>query len=203
MQFTVLILLLISGAFGGFVDGLYMQRQYIMRLPLRIKHRSTFREQMSSDKSINYGLGSLGDILVGATASIAVFTIAEGLFNIKLDDLAQKDNYEVSGFIRVIALGVISGFSGIRILAGMSKQLEDQISRLVEKKISTEMPARQQRYTQATALAEEGRDFVKKYDALMEAVLAGKRSVGTDEIRKYVNDWLQKGRERLDRLTEP
>lgn len=99
----LLVWILCSGAFGGFVNGLMIKRSYCIRWP----------------KSGNQTeLGSFGDILIGAAASVAVFSIAGSLLNIDLSKyFIHEDDY-----LKVIALSILSGYSGIRILHGLSEK---------------------------------------------------------------------------------
>src|SRR5919107_356258 len=102
----VLILIMLAGAFGGFVDGLLHQKSYFFRLGNR-----------------NIDLGSLGDAFVGITASLAMFTVAGAGFNIQWGNAGETGN-----FIRVIAWGVLSGFAGIRFLNPLSEKTIEQIA---------------------------------------------------------------------------
>lgn len=115
MKNILLVLSIISGAggFGGLVYGLFSRNSYKLRLPF-------------------YGklieIGFLGDILVGIAASITVFFIAGPLFSLKLTEISDPECY-----IKIIALGVLSGFTGIRLLSGMSSKLLERISAIDER----------------------------------------------------------------------
>lgn len=106
VHIEILLWIIIAGAFGGFVDGLIASRPYALRW-----------------KTTTIDIGSLGDILVGAAASIAIFTIASALFELRLKELQEPDK-----FMRLIAWGVLSGFAGLRILQGMSEKLVQDIA---------------------------------------------------------------------------
>lgn len=99
-----------SGAFGGFVFGLFTRNSYKIRLPLT----GNLLE-----------VGFIGDLLVGIGASMTVFFLAGSMFGLKFEGALTAETY-----IKVIALGVLAGFAGIRLLAGMSNRLLDQISEL-------------------------------------------------------------------------
>ena len=100
-KYEVLLWIGLAGAFGGFVDGLMSERHYSFRWGKTIRD-----------------LGSIGDCLVGATAGIAIFSVAGSL--LKVDFTAMTAPEE---FIRVIALGVLSGFAGIRLLQPLTEEL--------------------------------------------------------------------------------
>lgn len=104
--FAVLAIILFAGAFGGFVDGLVHQKSYC----LRVGHHSV-------------DLGSLGDALVGATASVAMFTVAGAVFGIQWNDVAKTEH-----FIRIVAWGVLSGYAGIRLLNPLSISAVERIA---------------------------------------------------------------------------
>lgn len=97
------------GALGGFVDGLTTDVVYRVRF---------------GESSRN--IGSLGDLLVGATAAIAIFTVGSALFpEVKLNDFGHNREHA----IRVIAVSVLSGYAGIRLLNPLTRKLVEQISR--------------------------------------------------------------------------
>lgn len=109
----LLITVAISGALGGFVFGLRASSSYKTRIPF-------------SGKTVE--LGFIGDILVGVAASLAVFSIVGALVGSEMTANSTGD-----WFIKVIALGVLSGFSGIRLLSGMSTKLIRRISEIDER----------------------------------------------------------------------
>lgn len=100
---NILLIITFSGFFGGFVDGLLNRRSYFLRF-----------------QKINVDIGSLGDALVGATASVAIFTIAEAVFNL---ELGNSEN-----LIRIVAWGVLSGYAGIRLLNPLSEGMVKRIA---------------------------------------------------------------------------
>jgi tetratricopeptide (TPR) repeat protein len=145
---AVLAIILLAGAFGGFVDGLVHQKSY----SLRMGHRSV-------------DLGSLGDALVGATASVAMFTVAGAVFGIQWNAVARTEH-----FIRIVAWGVLSGYAGIRLLNPLSVSAVERIATSAAKQTMRES-ARQDSET-ALALADanlylnrydlQGRDLVRQ-----------------------------------------
>lgn len=102
----ILLWITAAGAFGGFVDGLIVSRSYALRW-----------------KKLVIDIGSLGDVLVGAAAGLAIFTVATAVFNLKLEELNKSEM-----FVKLVAWGVLSGFAGLRLLEGMSKKLVEDIA---------------------------------------------------------------------------
>lgn len=100
-KYQVLLWIALAGAFGGFVDGLMSERIYSFRVGKTVRN-----------------LGSIGDCLVGATSGIAIFSVAGSLLKVDFADMTAPGE-----FIRVIALGVLSGFAGIRLLQPMTEGL--------------------------------------------------------------------------------
>jgi hypothetical protein len=99
LKYQVLLWIAAAGAFGGFVDGLLSEKIYSLRFGKEMKN-----------------LGSVGDCLVGATAGIAIFSVAGSLLNVDFTAMSGPGE-----FVRVIALGVLSGFAGIRLLQPMTE----------------------------------------------------------------------------------
>lgn len=96
------------GALGGFVDGLTTD------IPYRVNFGA---------RSID--IGSLGDALAGATAAIAIFTVGNALFpEMKL----KSFGVDIDHSIRVIAVSVLSGYAGVRLLNPLTRKLVEQIS---------------------------------------------------------------------------
>lgn len=99
----LIVIIIVSGAFGG------------------LAHAMTGQDEKHASWPFQIGNKALGDASVGIAASIAVFFIAD-LFGLKLGEINDPDEY-----IRVIALGTISGFAGLRFLNPMSKKISERI----------------------------------------------------------------------------
>ncbi len=108
-----------AGAFGGLVDGLIVKHTYKLKIPYLSR-----KEEGETPRWSHVELGFVGDILVGATASIAVFVVAGGLFNVNLQEFFTAGET----YVRVLALGVLSGFAGIRLLRGLSEKMVEEIA---------------------------------------------------------------------------
>lgn len=107
---TLLLAIVLSGAFGGLVFGIFTKNQYKIRVPF---------------KGNLLEIGFIGDLMVGSAASITIFFVAGPLFNFNINNITTNDC-----FVKVIALGVLSGFTGIRLMTGMSSKLLEKISSL-------------------------------------------------------------------------
>jgi tetratricopeptide (TPR) repeat protein len=70
-------------------------------------------------------MGFTGDIFIGIAASLTIFFAAGAMFGLKLDNPITVDL-----FIKIVALGVLSGFAGIRLLSGMSSKLLEKLSEM-------------------------------------------------------------------------
>src|SRR3989442_5536158 len=104
---TIIIIIGISGTFGGFVFGLFSRKSYQIVVPF-------------SGHTIE--LGALGDVLIGLATSFSVFFFAAPLFNLHLQEIKDAD-----GYIKLISIGLISGFAGIKLLSGMSSKFIERI----------------------------------------------------------------------------
>lgn len=111
--FSLLLIISLGGAFGGFVDGLRRESEY-----------------MVSYRGNVWRIGSWGDPLTGIAAAITVFTVADALFNLGTDTLSIQNT---SAIIKIIALAVLSGFAGIRMLNPLSEKLVRQLAESVAK----------------------------------------------------------------------
>jgi len=140
----VLLIISLAGAFGGFVDGLSTRKPY------------TFAYK---DKTTD--IGFLGDIFVGAAASIAIFTVAGAVFGI---DNNWHEIETPAVFMRVVALGVLSGYVGIRLLNPLSAKLVKEIADDAAKKAVQESAT----VNWEVALnVQEGNQIISDYDRIL------------------------------------
>jgi hypothetical protein len=141
-----LLIIVFAGAFGGFVDGLSSRKPY----SLAYKGKTT-------------DIGFVGDILVGAAASIAIFTVAGAVFGIN-NQWHQINQPEV--FLKVVAWGVLSGYVGIRLLNPLPEKLVKDIADSAAKKAVEETAT----VNWEVALnVQEGNQFIADYDRILEA----------------------------------
>jgi hypothetical protein len=157
--FAVLAIILFAGAFGGFVDGLVHQKTYCLRLG----HRSV-------------DLGSLGDALVGATASVAMFTVAGAVFGIQWNDVAKTEH-----FIRIVAWGVLSGYAGIRLLNPLSISAVERIATSAAKQTMRES-ARQDTEMQLALI--DANLYLNRYDMQNRDLARQGRSADAEGLLK-------------------
>lgn len=106
----VLIMTAAPGALGSFVAGLTSKRTYNLRLPF-------------SGRSVE--MGYLGDIAVGVAASLGALFLAKSLFAVPLDGISKTED-----FIRLMAISLIAGFAGIKLLTRVTGQIVERISTL-------------------------------------------------------------------------
>lgn len=106
---TLVLVVMFFGALGGFVDGLTTD----------IHHNFTWGTYTKD-------IGSFGDALVGATSALAIFTVANSIFG-ELKDLDLFPG-NVALSIKVIAIGVLSGYAGIRFLNPLTRRVAEQIA---------------------------------------------------------------------------
>ncbi len=137
----------VAGGFGGFADGLITKTEYVLRLP-HLKGKAGAEVPRWSE----IDFGTLGDVLIGAAASVAIFLVAGGLLSVDMQELSTPN-----GYMRVIALGVLAGFSGLRLLGGLSRQIVEDIS----KKTALETVKRETQKSADVAI------FIKEADAIL------------------------------------
>jgi tetratricopeptide (TPR) repeat protein len=133
-----LLALLCGGIIGGLIAGQRDCSKHKIRLPITGNELE---------------LGILGDILIGAGACLATFGIAvqSHLFVLPQTD----DDYR---FIKLIAVGIITGFAGIQLLSGISSRLVRDVEDVKESVKSLELREASMRQSRrADSLRENGR----------------------------------------------
>ena len=111
---TVFCAIIVGGAVGGGVNGLIHQSDYQVKIPFT--GRTTY-------------LGFLGDFVVGAVGGLAVFLVAAPLFQ----DRWAAIRGDPGVALQIVAISVVSGFSGRSMMARLSKQMLHQIDQLFNK----------------------------------------------------------------------
>jgi tetratricopeptide (TPR) repeat protein len=115
----------LSGAFGGLIGSINVARPNVLSLPFVNRKVS---------------LGFLGDLFIGVGASLSVQFAADALFGIH----RNQGPLEMVEYMKLIAIGVLAGVAGNRLLAGMShallnklmaeqEQLEDKVEKMEQK----------------------------------------------------------------------
>lgn len=156
---SVLTIIILAGGFGGFVDGLIHQKSYFFRIG---RH------------SIN--IGSLGDVLVGATASLAMFTVAGAVFGIEWDSVGKIEH-----FIKVVAWGVLSGFAGIRFLNPLSEKVIKQVASDVARET---MKQSTRQNIEVTLALKDAAQHLMKYDMQYSALEAQGKASDAEALLK-------------------
>ncbi|CAG0980424.1 hypothetical protein PHYC_01737 [Phycisphaerales bacterium] len=106
----VLAVLLLSGAFGGFIHGIMSPSDNIIKLFSK------------TGTSPSVALGIWGDVFTGAAASLALMFLGKALFDFRLDDLLN-DKPQLEVILRIVAVGVIAGVSGGALLNNLAAKL--------------------------------------------------------------------------------
>jgi tetratricopeptide (TPR) repeat protein len=150
----LLLTIALAGGFGGFVDGLITKTEYTLRLPFTKAKKG--RSDVPNWAEIDFG--TFGDILIGAAAGVAIFVVAGGLLSINVADLSKTPD----AYLRVIALGVLAGFSGLKLLGGLSRKLVEDIStKTALETVKREM----QKNTDAVVYTKEADALLNEFDA--------------------------------------
>lgn len=101
----------ITGALGGFVNGMAQQT------------KST-----NAIKLMKYGeieLGYVGDMLIGVAAALSIFFVLDTLFDLKTEGIVSSADgtRHAQAVLRLIAVGVISGYAGSPLLNTLGSML--------------------------------------------------------------------------------
>jgi tetratricopeptide (TPR) repeat protein len=123
-----LFVIAVSGAFGGFVDGMRATRSYKVRFG-----------------SYSADWGSVADALVGTAASVAIFAFAESIFG---GGKALDDKVSAWLLVKIAAWGVLSGYAGTKLLDDLSSKavrqlIKDETSRQVGEQIAGDSQAQE------------------------------------------------------------
>jgi hypothetical protein len=123
-----LFVIAVSGAFGGFVDGMRAARTYRVRFAA-----------WSAD------WGSVADALVGMAASVAIFAFAESIFG---GGKELDDRVSAWFLVKIAAWGVLSGYAGTKLLDDLSSKavrqlISDETGRQVSQQIAVDRQAEQ------------------------------------------------------------
>jgi len=112
----ILLLVGLSGAFGGFLGGIGSKELKLLRLPGK-------RKISESQNETYLDLGWIADVLLGAGAALAGLFVAE---NIKIE--IEQAKMGVADGAQLTAYSIILGFAGRRVL----NQFAETISRRVD-----------------------------------------------------------------------
>lgn len=142
---AALVAIVMSGAFGGLVDGLRSQRSYQFRFG-----------------NTTWEWGSVGDALVGVTAAVAIFAFAANVFgNDKI-----SGQISVITFLKIIAWGVISGYAGTRMLDSLTTRA---IAQMIETKVAEQVKSQGVMDEATKASLDEAQQLVTRHLQLVAA----------------------------------
>lgn len=161
-----LIVIAVSGAFGGFVDGMRATRSYRVRF-------GAWSEDW----------GSVADALVGMAASVAIFAFAESIFG---GGRELKDSVSAWFLIKIAAWGVLSGYAGTKLLDDLSsKAIQKLIREETGKQVSQQIAVDQQ----AQQIVQEAEQMRTQHLARMAVISSGAADA---EAEKLLNRAIQK-----------
>ncbi len=123
-----LFVIAVSGAFGGFVDGMRATRTYRIRIGARA-----------------FEGGSIADALVGMAAAVAIFAFAESIFG---GGRELQDTVSAWFLVKIAAWGVLSGYAGTKLLDDLSskaiqKMIRDETGRQVTQQFAVDAQVEQ------------------------------------------------------------
>jgi hypothetical protein len=112
------LILIIAGAFGGFVGELDPKTRYSLHFPGRPAKDQPFQ------------LGWVGGVLVGIAAALGIMLIG--------DTFGVLRGTATDGFhlMRLMALGIIAGFTGHSLLSGLAEKLSDIARKQVDEQFN-------------------------------------------------------------------
>ncbi len=163
---TAVLWITASGAFGAVIAGIVVRTSHKLRIPFL---------------GALIEIGFLGDALIGAAASVAVFLVAAPLLNVSLEGGQAQDQW-----IKIISLGVVSGFVAIKLLTSSSPYVVERMAVLNDRLERVEKAERAgELVRQADALAADHRfeHAIAAYDEALrinprnESALIGKAEV--------------------------
>ena len=122
---SLLLLMAFGGSCGGFASGIAQNNEnnsYEVRVPfLRTKNNGARLVP----------LGILGNMIIGATASISIFFIAVPLFNLKIPATTSANQPQwppVEDQAKLFSLSVAAGFARINLMESMARRITSTVS---------------------------------------------------------------------------
>lgn len=122
---SILLLMAFGGSCGGVASAIAqnnVDNSYKVRVPF-------FLDKNTKEARL-VPLGILGNIIIGATASISIFFVAVPLFNLKTSvntptNQQQRASHEDQA--KLFSLSVAAGFAGIKLMESMAKRITDTV----------------------------------------------------------------------------
>ncbi|MHC5611833.1 MAG: hypothetical protein ACYTXA_12660 [Nostoc sp.] len=122
---SLLLLMAFGGSCGGFASGIAQNNEnnsYEIRVPFL---------RSNNNESRLVPLGILGNIIIGATASVSIFFIAVPLFNLKIPATTSANQLQwpsVEDQAKLFSLSVAAGFAGINLMESMARRITSTVS---------------------------------------------------------------------------
>lgn len=202
-------LVVVAGLLGGFIFTLSTPGSHKFRVPF-------------SENDIESGF--LGHIVIGIGGAFVALAASVPVFDLQLDIFDQVWNSEnkpknlIPVVLYVLAIGIVGGFSGLRIISGVSdamlKKLQAEIEsnrQYTEEEIKRVRRSVAKNYENDRELREELNE-AKAHTLLLEGnflVFSGKPDEGIEKIKEYLKhhpanakaiSWLGMGYKRLEEL---
>ncbi len=202
-------LIVLAGLLGGFIFTLSSPGSHKFRMPF-------------SEKDIESGF--LGHIVIGVGGAFVALAASVPVFDLQLnifDQVWSSDNKPenlIPVVLYVLAIGIVGGFSGLRIISGVSdamlKKLKAEIEsnrQYTEEEIRRVRKSVAKNYENDRELREELNE-AKVHTLLLEGnflVFSGKPDEGVEKIKEYLShhpdnakalSWLGMGYKRMEDL---
>lgn len=163
---TAILVVAASGAFGAIVMGMAARTSHKLRLPFI---------------GVLLEMGFVGDALLGAAASVAVFLFAAPLLSLSVASEQAAD-----AWIKLVSFGVLCGLGGVKLLTTSSAYVVERLALLGDRMEQMEKTERSgELVRRADLMAAENRfehalatyDEALRIDGRNESALIGKAKV--------------------------
>lgn len=118
---SILILTIISGAFGGFVHALENDRTHEIKLPFHGKEADS---------------GIWGHVFIGMCGSVVALAVVMAIFNFEINPTDAEETLSTAIIIKkmfyVSAVGIVGGYSGLPIISMVSNAALKKVQRQVD-----------------------------------------------------------------------
>lgn len=134
---SLLLLMAFGGSCGGFALGIAQNNHnnsYEVRVP--------FLRDKNNNESRLVPLGILGNMIIGAAASISIFFIAVPLFNLQIpagNPAIQSQLPSAEDQAKLFSLSVAAGFAGINLMESMARRITSTVTEKEEHNLKDEL----------------------------------------------------------------